>query len=321
MISLFLINKKLLRRTCNNFLFSLTFADLLVASTGILIGTLNEVSETKFLLIISYFVVSLIASALNLLMVTTDRFIAIMNPFRYRQLLSKRKTIITIAITWSFVIMTAISVTAIVTKVKGDIELKADKVITVILAVMITVASLAIVLLFTANVFIFKQAHKQFKHLSSMIRKSESTSQEYHRILKEQETKTAHLCFIMVFLFSACWLPLVIYSVLALATKYNNEIFLDVSILLVLLNATVDPVLYVFIKKEIRTSFTRLFSQCTISNPELQTFQKHSFATNETTNASFDDTPELRPKRNIAQSQNSIRASEIKKTNLSKASG
>ena len=93
------------RKQPENFILSLSFADLLVGATYIITGLFrispNSINPAKARLkIILYF--SIVTSILHVSFITVERLYAVLRPLKYRVILTTKRTRMNIAIVWIF---------------------------------------------------------------------------------------------------------------------------------------------------------------------------------------------------------------------------
>ena len=116
----------------NKFLFSLAVSDLLVGlfgvATGIMLKTRQEVIVYKLLGLIPLFGTMLV-SVLSVILLTTDRLLAIKYPFKYDSIITDSRVFKVLSLTWIFTIIATISQIIIYLAVNGNFELKVRNVI------------------------------------------------------------------------------------------------------------------------------------------------------------------------------------------------
>lgn len=112
---LFSINAKLRRNIANMFITSLAASDLMVTIFVIPVRLAKSLYNHYFCmslrvcrLFYSTDVMFFAASITNLLVVTVDRFVAIQYPYRYEELVTRRRAKATIASTWAYAVIWAI---------------------------------------------------------------------------------------------------------------------------------------------------------------------------------------------------------------------
>ena len=258
-IVLFIHNREFRQLPSNRLLFNFMMTNFLLAATGMLLALSskngdNITSVRKFLFLSSFFIVSLISYTIALILVTVDRFYAVKFPYRYQQVMSSRNTNFAIACFWIAVVL--LSIAAILSSLFGYRH--PFKVSDIAHYILIIVSLVGMAILLSANVIIFKQFHRQIRHIRSTTIGDDGS---VHRHLRRRTHKTAYLCLLLVGSFTVCWLPNLISSMMFVVSRDVKEdhVYIRARTSLFHLNHVLNPFLYVFLKRDVRKSLKKLF--------------------------------------------------------------
>lgn len=250
-----------LRTISNRFLASLSVGDAFV---GLVIDPVwiaircwiqppppSPLSEIRFAL----WVHTTAATALNSCCVSIDRFIAIQFPFRYQDILSKRRCLVVIILVWFI----SLSLPLLITFKKKD-----RRELFVSFACITFVVPLLVVSF--CYIFTFKLARKQFRSILAVKKLPDSDKNIKVRAMQNfKAIKTVALVL------GACiitWIPSV---VLQLVKFYNREAKRDCNVrqinlivqpwveAVALTSSAVNPLMYYFRNSEFRRAFRRTF--------------------------------------------------------------
>ncbi len=265
----FIYDKHLLALPSNKFLVNFVIADFVVASGALVLAVSSKETDQKgaplkFLVTSTYFIVAITSYWLSLMIVTIDRYIAIVYPLEYSTRISSSSACRIILAFWIFVVLFTISNLTIAVLLHANHQ-TVSKTLLVFLLV-ITFAGFGSLLF--VNTIIFRQVRRQVKRLASI---SVDIAGEAQRTLKKRETKSAYLCFSMVATFVICWLPSAMMAIMRwenFAVGYFK--FVKLTTTLFHANLVINPFLYVFWKSDVRCAMRRLFCR----------FQIHSVTAN-----------------------------------------
>ncbi|XP_078366070.1 octopamine receptor beta-2R-like [Oculina patagonica] len=247
----FLVTKRRrLHSPANWFVLSLAVADF---GVGIAVFPssyfCNNPKACNSRVYMAFFWFFLHSSVTNLCTLTWDRYNAIIHPFKYNTSMTKRRTGMVILTAW--LIPLAISLSLLVGMYATDSE-------TVLKILRVTGVSafdiISCVLLFYAVVRILAIARAQLRHESTIERQIESSCSSTGAVISRRRKRQNSAPFIiaLVVFFLVCYI-VVNYLVLCLtfSCRVSGNAGQIVTSLLVL-NSAVNPLVYAFLKKDIR---------------------------------------------------------------------
>ena len=273
-IMFFWFHKKLLSVNDNKFLFSMAIADCLVGLFGVTGGTLIYLQEFKLIpieIMKLYGVLpvfgSFFMSILSLIILIADRLIAVVYALRYEYIITEFRANLLVCATWLVVAVILVIQAAIYIKISEEVE------INVRIYELTTFFTFGTLVLSIGNIKLHFIIRKKRERISTSIRmavidKTDTTEQNNGIFkLRKKLMRTlsdGRICIWMTVLFIICWLPAVIWYV-----AYTNG-YLDhpitntytICISLAASNSLLNPVIYLFKRKDFRTLFRKLFIPC-----------------------------------------------------------
>ena len=276
---LILKSSKLRKATSNIFLINLIVADLVAASMALVVCLGHYAQKAKrkewkeenaIELFMFVFTSTLITLLVAVILVTIDRFVAVVTPFRYQELFTRRKITILLATIWAIggVILLAGLVCATLDDSK---TLEVAK--SVLDIVLITISSAGVVFLIIANTVILRAIRKQLKLEStvSVFGNDTVAAKKSETNLRKKEIRAVYLCFSIVALFTICWLPITVALVLDRSVNSSNSgrTFMELGKTLVFIGIALNPCLYVPFKAELRHFFCKCFRGGRTANKEM----------------------------------------------------
>ncbi|XP_065053441.1 G-protein coupled receptor 161-like [Rhopilema esculentum] len=262
-ITAFIFDKELHYLPSNKFLISYVVTNFLVSSAGIPLSLFSSYSDyekrpEKFLLSSSYFVFAVVAYMVSLSVITLDRYLAIMYPLEYSVRMTRKKAN---KVVFGFGL--GIALFGIVTILIATFaHAEKENVSTAMITVMHISAFTGFMSLIFVNSIVMREVRRQTRILHSL---TIEESGESRRILKNRETRTAYLCFAMIFTFICSWLPNAILAVIRLIRGKNlkEELFLRIGTTVFFTGLTINLFLYIFWKTDFRSSLkARLSKLC-----------------------------------------------------------
>ena len=265
-------NSSIRKLTSNIFLINLIVADLVTAIMGLVACIthytrksmeVRDWTDSKMGFLFMYIFTSTLVILLSAtILVTLDRFLAIVKPYLYKEISTKGNVVKLLTIKW---LIGAIVV------LLGLVFATLDEPRTLQIAqrtldfVVMAIAFAGILFLIIANSIILREVRKQIKLVSSIsvFGDDKEAEKKSGRSLRKKELRAAYLCFTIVCVFIACWLPLS----LGFAFYRNSEMktagrhLMDIGKVLVFLGIILNPCIYVPFKSELRQSFFKCFGR------------------------------------------------------------
>ncbi|XP_034556002.1 adenosine receptor A1-like [Notolabrus celidotus] len=263
------LNRKL-RTVTNYFLVSLAVADICVGAIAIPCAILTDVGIPRHsfylcLLMLSVLIMFTQSSIFSLLAVAVERYIAIFMPFRYQVLMTQRNAMLVILATWLLAFLIGL------VPLMGWHKTPPDSgycffVLVVDMTYMVYFNFFACVL--TPLVIMFLIYAQIFATVKQQVRRiaSEQSSRVEGQTRMRREMKTATSLFLVLFLFTVCWIPLHIINCFLLLCPHCPVPFklLLTAIILSHANSAVNPFLYAYTMTAFRDSFKAIFLCCRI---------------------------------------------------------
>ncbi|XP_042156496.1 adenosine receptor A2b-like [Oncorhynchus tshawytscha] len=268
------LNRKL-RTVTNYFLVSLAVADICVGALAIPCAILTGVGVPRHnlylcLLMLSVLIMLTQSSIFSLLAVAVERYVAIFLPFRYHTLMTPRNAILVILVTWVLAFLIGL------VPLMGWHKTPPDSgycffVFVVDMTYMVyfnffacVLAPLVVMFLIYAKIFVTvkRQVRRIAAERGGSVGGAEG--QAARAASMKKEIKTATSLFLVLFLFTACWIPLHVincFLLLCPGCPVPLELLLT-AIILSHANSAVNPFLYAYKMKTFRNTFKAIFLCC-----------------------------------------------------------
>ncbi|KAG7461068.1 hypothetical protein MATL_G00206150 [Megalops atlanticus] len=267
------INRRL-RTVTNYFLVSLAVADICVGGLAIPCAIMTDVGIPRHnlylcLLMLSVLIMLTQSSIFSLLAVAVERYLAIFLPFRYHALMTPRNAGLVILVTW--VLAFLIGLVPLMGWYKTPPESGYCFFVFVVdMTYMVyfnffacVLAPLVVMFLIYAQIFV--TVKRQVRRIAA--ERAQGEAQAKRAASMRREMKTATSLFLVLFLFTVCWIPLhVINCFLLLCPRCTVPLpLLLAAIILSHANSAVNPFLYAYKMKAFRRSFKAIFLCCRVS--------------------------------------------------------
>ena len=247
-----IISRRRLHTKTNWFVVSLAIADLflvaLLAVSIYICGTLIHSCGNVFLYLTSYFGE---ASVTNIIALAIDRYCAIVLPLRYTQIMTKKKIVVILIISWfaPLILDTVPTVLEVWLSYGDDISQLTSMIIFQISpCVVLTIATRKMVI----------TAKKHTKRTSIVLKQL-----RYNQLTKRTraEASSARLITIMVGVFLICYVAQTLSSVCSCIEScvkaQPTKEFGETLILLLLLNSGANPFVYSLFKRDIKRELNK----------------------------------------------------------------
>uniref|UniRef100_A0A3B3YMS1 G-protein coupled receptors family 1 profile domain-containing protein n=1 Tax=Poecilia mexicana TaxID=48701 RepID=A0A3B3YMS1_9TELE len=261
------LNRKL-RTVTNYFLVSLAVADICVGVIAIPCAILTDTGLPRYnlylcLLMLSVLIMFTQSSIFSLLAVAVERYVAIFMPFHYRVLMTPRNAVLVILATWLLAFLIGL------VPLMGWHKTPPDSgycffVLVVDMTYMVyfnffacVLAPLVIMFLIYAQIFV--TVKQQVRRIGPEQR-SRAEGQGRAAASMRREMKMATSLFLVLFLFTVCWIPLHIINCFLLLCPQCPVPFelLLAAIILSHANSAVNPFLYAYTMTAFRDTFKRI---------------------------------------------------------------
>lgn len=264
------LNRKL-RTVTNYFLVSLAVADICVGTLAIPCAILTDIGVPRHnfylcLLMLSVLIMLTQSSIFSLLAVAVERYVAIFMPFHYQTLVTPRNAVLVILGMWLLAFLIGL------VPLMGWHKTPPESgycffVFVVDMTYMVyfnffacVLAPLVVMFLIYAQIFV--TVKRQVRRIASD--QSGRAGQAKAAASMRREMKTAMTLFLVLFLFTICWIPLhIINCFLLLCPKCPVPFeLLLAAIILSHANSAVNPFLYAYTMTAFRDTFKAIFLCC-----------------------------------------------------------
>uniref|UniRef100_A0A3Q3AHJ6 Adenosine receptor B1a n=1 Tax=Kryptolebias marmoratus TaxID=37003 RepID=A0A3Q3AHJ6_KRYMA len=264
------LNHKL-RTVTNYFLVSLAVADICVGAIAIPCAILTDVGLPRHrlhlcLLMLSVLIMFTQSSIFSLLAVAVERYVAIFMPFRYCVLVTPRSAALVILATWLLAFLIGL------VPLMGWHKTPPDSgdcffVLVVDMTYMVyfnffacVLAPLLVMFLIYARIFV--AVKRQVRRVGT--ERGGPGGERPIGAKMRRETKMAASLFLVLFLFTVCWIPLHVINCFLLLCPRCSVPFelLLTAIILSHANSAVNPFLYAYTMTAFRDTFKAIFLCC-----------------------------------------------------------
>ncbi|KAK3541834.1 hypothetical protein QTP86_006046 [Hemibagrus guttatus] len=262
-------NRKL-HTVTNYFLVSLAMADVCVGALAIPCAIMTDLGIPRHnlylcLLMLSVLIMLTQSSIFSLLAVAVERYVAIFMPFRYHSTMTPRNALLVILITWVLAFLIGL-VPLMGWHKTPPVDGFCFFVNVVDMSYMVYFNFFAcvltpLVIMFLIYAQIFLTVKQQMRRIAAD-RGGQANSEGATNIKKEMKTATS--LFLVLFLFTICWIPLHIINcfLLLCPSCYVPLPLLLTAIILSHANSAVNPFLYAYKMKSFREAFKGIFLCC-----------------------------------------------------------
>lgn len=238
-IILMVVFIKKLRTSTNYFVLSLAISDML---TGAVVLPLNIMSYLPtFTPFLNFFILT--SGVLNACALTWDRYLAVMNPFQYKNKIEMQYKKILVAI-WS----TSVLFTLIPLAWEGDVTLAINRYYSIL--VLITFIVLPYVLISVAYLRILLRLRS---HAAELARISSTREVRERATRASLEGKTVKLFLVVVSIFLLSWVPVIYITVVidfVRKPRLAPRVLHLVSLFTIACSSLASPIIYAIMKKD-----------------------------------------------------------------------
>ncbi|XP_031557019.1 octopamine receptor Oamb-like [Actinia tenebrosa] len=207
----------------------------------------------------SVFFLFLMASVFNLLAISTDRFIAIVYPLRYKELMSFNVVKVIIAFIWTYSIITGIILfLVLIPPEKKVYSFELPPAFHAFLLVVNVLIPFLIMIGFYFKIYVIARRHAKRVGIISNI----PTDIRNVGDLIGRELRVAKALGIVVITFVLCWLPFEIINIAILIDEGIENCAMEIadtlSCWLAYLQTAVNPIIYAFSNTKFRKAFKKI---------------------------------------------------------------
>ncbi|XP_022107912.1 somatostatin receptor type 4-like [Acanthaster planci] len=257
LVSLTILKSKALHSLTHYFLLSLAVADSLVCVTGIVHAYViteynNPTQEGEVLYLVLFFMErsSTGQSALSLLLVTFERFIGIVRPLHHCNFFTRRKVTLLILFVWivpAFIEMWVMVWYMYVVQKQNCAENHPHGCDSYIHGMVFPVMNALLLFVVPAAAMIWMYV-QILRNLKASARRRKNLGIQGPNELQRARQKLTHALLLVILAFLALIMPQKVLYILAMALYRDIEtsfiIYLQVTVILLLVNSTVNPILY-----------------------------------------------------------------------------
>ncbi|XP_036451446.1 trace amine-associated receptor 7c-like [Colossoma macropomum] len=276
--------RKELHTPTNMLILSLSVADLLVGLFVMPVNIMQLIDSCWYLGKVACSIFPLInnlsmsASLCNLILIAVDRYIAISDPLLYSSRVTVCKASMFIFLGWCFSLLYVIILmyindhltpSQISSKCYGEcvLVIKHSWVIVDLVVFFITPCSVILVL----YSLIFNVARRQAKAVRAV--RNDASNGHGSKVSSSSETKAGKTLSLVIFVYISCWIPSYLCS-LSVGSVTSVSIMWTVFIWLILINSSLNPLIYAIFYQWFRTSAKHILTCriCEISSSRLNLF-------------------------------------------------
>ena len=257
--------QKIRKRRSNKFLLNLLVSDFIVAVTSLCFSALvlavkmedhgyddGEKPPIVLALMINIFIMLII---LNVIILSIDRLLAVIWTFHYLASVKSIHVNIVLFGPWMFGIIYFLTLLTVcrITEVREI----ASELLFISFDILIIFGFLILVV---SNSFIFKEARTQLIAISRTNVSTMDEPKEKEKKLKQRECRLALINIGIVVKFMMLWFPMIITMIYhQIYDEILSKLLVFTAYGLVLFNCICDPVMYVYLSKDIKKAVLRLF--------------------------------------------------------------
>ncbi|XP_061173215.1 octopamine receptor Oamb-like [Saccostrea echinata] len=253
------------RNVTNLFIGSLSVADCLLAVLTLPVYVAfyfdgDRLATIKYLCICKYssVVCSMSASLTSLVAIAVDRYIAIIHPLKYPSVMTRKKAFIVIFSLWIYNLTLFVFPFFVNNYTKETKECDFFKVLPKAYSMSSTFGAIFLCLASTLFMYIriFIVAQKHRKRLDKYRKTIKSNLDRKF----EKDAKSAKTMALILFLFFLFWIPFMVAGPLKYLNLEKNliESIKSMAVFIAMCNSGVNPVVYCWMRKDFRASFTAI---------------------------------------------------------------
>ncbi|KAM4041641.1 adenosine receptor A1-like [Anomaloglossus baeobatrachus] len=250
----------------NYFLVSLSVADVCVGAFAIPCAILTFMGIPRYnlelcLLMLSILIMLTMSSTFSLLAISVDRYIAILNPLRYKSIMTPSNTLILIITAWIVAFLCGLMPLMGWHKPRPKhgycIFVHVIDMTYLVYLFSLVFFYLPVIIMLVIYTQIYVAVRKQLHGTVAGMQQGNAGKQSAGM----KEFKTATSLFTIIFFFMLCWAPLHVMNGISLLCPecYIPPVILDIGIILTHANSALNPIMYVYKLKSFRKTFKKVF--------------------------------------------------------------
>ena len=251
------LTRKTLRTTANIFISSLATSDLGVGFCVIPTSYFSEhfLSNESALEGLDYlYSIFFTASVVNLCMMTIDRYIAIAFPYKYLELMSRRRVTFLISFSWLVAIVTNLIPLLWIKRDQEEVD-KANSVFYPTSSIFFVLFSYIILIPATLHVYLITKRH--YHRINAVNLQLKFNHGQFQISFRAIDISSSKLLMIAAIVFIFCYSAQLIQEICDLRDKCWP--FSDFTVFLLILNSAINPFLYSLHKRDIKRELKSIF--------------------------------------------------------------
>lgn len=252
----------------NTFLVSLGLADIFMAlliMPGYVIfctsSCSESISEHCWLISLTKYLV-FPATKFNLLAISYDRYIAVMQPLKYNAKINFKRVVIILTTVWTIPVVLTLSRLAWWIKLPIDEALITDRVFNSCLVFLLVILPVSILTVVNLRIIFEIKKHRHRPRPASEESVTETqlncTTESDDLRLRQAGRKGTITCILVVLIFVLCWLPRAYYNVARLLGRGGGPLLNKISLFFLFIQSAVNPFVYTFYRADFRRAAVTL---------------------------------------------------------------
>ena len=246
-----------LQTITNAGIVNLAVSDFLVGLEILISGALGGLGHTKVICIFSVVMlsISMSVSLQTLGFVTVDRFVAIVKPLRYEAIVTRKVVLISLIAIWAWPVILAQGFIFWhhFDETGGLCRLEIFPLPLAVLCMIVPICVITpLIIIMYIKIFAVAYQHSKKIHAMQNLDGHDSTM---------RNVKAAKVLAIVVGAFGVSWLPFLTACTIQICTQIRSlEIlwFNDITLQLVIINSSLNPLIYAWKNEELRTQFRKM---------------------------------------------------------------
>ena len=258
-IIIVITRRKLRNAIPNQFIVSLAVADFFMGAVIIPVAyycTFHDAASCDWSILYTLFNFLLYSSICNLCVMTLDRFLAVVFPYAYQTFMTQRKALVLMAVAW---VIPTISLIPVAWKhEEPSVKASYEKIFGMLQTLLVEITPCVLMIVTNISIYVIVRKHSRQIACQSV---SQPTSQS--RGKAKNERSTVKVFALVVFLFILCYCFSIFREVCKVFDLCKPPLhILLVSRLFYLSNSAINPVVYSFLKRDIRREMKRTLISC-----------------------------------------------------------